>query len=83
MDRQQDNQKKNQNDGKKPKVNIWVALLPAIFMTYICSSFVFISDQFFGMDNRSLAYILGGVATVVLTAIMWVKIKNSKPSKND
>ena len=63
--------------------NIWVALLPAIFMTYICSSFVFISDQFFGMDNRSLAYILGGVATVVLTAIMWVKIKNSKPSKND
>ena len=63
--------------------NIWVALLPAIFMTYICSSFVFISDQFFGMDNRTLAYILGGVATVVLTAIMWVKIKNSKPSKND
>ena len=63
--------------------NIWVALLPAIFMTYICSSFVFISDQFFGMDNRTLAYLLGGVATVVLTAIMWVKIKNSKPSKND
>ena len=63
--------------------NIWVALLPAIFMTYICSSFVFISDQFFGMDNRTLAYILGGVATVVLTAIMWVKIKNSKPLKND
>ena len=63
--------------------NIWVALLPAIFMTYICSSFVFISDQFFGMDNRTLAYILGGVATIVLTAIMWVKINNSKPSKND
>lgn len=63
--------------------NIWMALLPAIFMTYICSSFVFISDQFFGMDNRTLAYILGGVATIVLTAIMWVKIKNSKPSKND
>lgn len=63
--------------------NIWVALLPAIFMTYICSSFVFISDQFFGMDNRTLAYILGGVATIVLTANMWVKIKNSKPSKND
>ncbi len=63
--------------------NIWVALLPAIFMTYICSSFVFISDQFFGMDNRTLAYILGGVATIVLTIAMWVKIKNSKPSKND
>ena len=63
--------------------NMWVALLPAIFMTYICSSFVFISDQFFGMENRTAAYILGGVATVALTIAMWVKIKNTKPSKND
>lgn len=63
--------------------NIWVALLPAIFMTYICSSFVFISDQFFGMENRTAAYILGGVATVALTIAMWVKIKNTKPLQND
>lgn len=63
--------------------NMWVALLPAIFMTYICSSFVFISDQFFGMDNRTAAYILGGVATVALTIAMWVKIKNTKPLQND
>lgn len=63
--------------------NMWVALLPAIFMTYICSSFVFISDQFFGMENRTAAYILGGVATVVLTIAMWVKIRNTKPSQND
>ena len=63
--------------------NMWVALLPAIFMTYICSSFVFISDQFFGMENRTAAYILGGVATVALTIAMRVKIKNTKPSKND
>ena len=63
--------------------NMWVALLPAIFMTYICSSFVFISDQFFGMENRTAAYILGGVATVALTIAMWVKIKNTKPSQND
>lgn len=63
--------------------NMWVALLPAIFMTYICSSFVFISDQFFGMENRTAAYILGGVATVALTIAMWVKIRNTKPSQND
>ena len=63
--------------------NMWVALLPAIFMTYICSSFVFISDQFFGMENRTAAYILGGVATVVLTIAMWVKIKNTKTLQND
>ena len=63
--------------------NMWVALLPAIFMTYICSSFVFISDQFFGMENRTAAYILGGVATVALTIAMWVKIKNTKPLQTD
>ena len=63
--------------------NMWVALLPAIFMTYICSSFVFISDQFFGMENRTAAYILGGVATVALTIAMWVKIRNTKPLQND
>lgn len=63
--------------------NMWVALLPAIFMTYICSSFVFISVQFFGMENRTAAYILGGVATVALTIAMWVKIKNTKPLQND
>lgn len=63
--------------------NMWVALLPAIFMTYICSSFVFISDQFFGMENRTAAYILGGVATVALTIAMWVKIKNTKTLQND
>lgn len=63
--------------------NMWVALLPAIFMTYICSSFVFISDQFFGMENRTAAYILGGVATAALTIAMWVKIKNTKPLQND
>lgn len=63
--------------------NMWVALLPAIFMTYICSSFVFISDQFFGMENRTAAYILGGVATVALTIAMWVKIKNTKSLQND
>ena len=63
--------------------NMWVALLPAIFMTYICSSFVFISNQFFGMENRTAAYILGGVATVALTIAMWVKIKNTKPLHND
>ncbi|MDO5488110.1 MAG: carbon starvation CstA family protein [Rikenellaceae bacterium] len=63
--------------------NMWVALLPAIFMTYICSSFVFISNQFFGMEKRTVAYILGGVATVALTIAMWVKIKNTKPLQND
>lgn len=55
--------------------NIWVALPPAVFMTYICSSFVFVSNQFFGMGTTAAAYILGGVVTIALTAVMWVKLR--------
>lgn len=60
---------------KKYKRNIWVALPPAAFMTYICTSFVFVSGQFIGMQNRPLAYALAGVVTLLITAGMWVKVQ--------
>ncbi len=50
--------------------NYWVALIPAVFMTYICSSFVFVSNQFVGMGPAPMAYVWGGVATLVITAYM-------------
>lgn len=48
----------------------WVALLPAIFMTYVCSSFVFVSSQFVGMGAQTMAYVYGGICTVVITCFM-------------
>jgi carbon starvation protein CstA len=64
---------------KKFKRNIWVALPAAVLMTYICTSFVFISGQFIGMANHTLAYILAGVVTLAISAAMWVKVlKQSK-----
>ena len=60
---------------KKYKRNIWVALPPAVFMTYICTSFVFVSGQFIGMQNRMLAYVLVGVVTLLITAGMWIKVQ--------
>lgn len=56
--------------------NIWVALPPAIFMTYICTAFVFISDQFVGMANRPLAYTLATVVTLIISAAMWQKVRS-------
>ena len=58
--------------------NYWIALFPALFMTYVCSSFVFISDQFIGMDNRTLAYILGGVATIVISGLLLISSHYAK-----
>ena len=60
---------------RKFKCNIWVALPPAVFMTYICTSFVFVSNQFIGMQNRPLAYALAGVTTLAITAAMWIKVQ--------
>ncbi len=59
--------------------NIWVALIPAIFMTYICSSFVFVSGQFVGMGSTPLAYILGAVVTVFISGFMvWRLVRDRK-----
>ncbi|MBP3547857.1 MAG: carbon starvation protein A [Alistipes sp.] len=53
----------------------FIALLPAIFMTYICSSFVFVSNQFVGMGACNLAYVYGGAATAIIAGLMMVLIK--------
>ena len=55
--------------------NIWVAVPAAIFMTFICSAFVFISDQFVGLGATTMAYLLGAVTTLAITAVMWRKVK--------
>ncbi len=61
------------------KVNYWLALLPAVIMTYVCSSFLFVSNQFFGMADRTTAYLLGGVLTLLITLMMiHILRKNAK-----
>ena len=47
----------------KPAV---IGLLPALVMTYVCSSYIFISPMMFGMENRLLAYLFGGLMTLVI-----------------
>jgi carbon starvation protein CstA len=65
--------------------NYWVAMIPAIFMTYICSSFVFVSNQFVGMGTTTMAYVWGGVATLVISAYMvyiLARTRRGEPLKN-
>lgn len=54
--------------------SIWIALVPALVMTYVCSSYIFVSPLMFGMSNRLLAYILGGVMTLLIAAFMLKKV---------
>lgn len=59
---------------RKPLI---IGLLPAMFMTYVCASYVFVSPLMFGLDNHALAYVLGGVASVVvlITVILHIRKK--------
>lgn len=47
--------------------NPWIALIPAIAMTFIIFTFVFISPQFIGLESHSLCYVLGGIVTLLIT----------------
>ena len=57
---------------RKPVV---IGLLPALVMTYVCSSYIFISPMMCGMDNRTIAYILGGVLTLVIAVAVHFKAR--------
>ena len=56
---------------RKPVI---IGLLPALFMTYVCSSYVFVSPMMAGMENRTIAYILAGVVTIAIFTIIILKI---------
>ena len=52
-----------------------LAMIPALIMTYICASFVFVSDQFIGMGGVDAAYIYGGAVTAIIAGLLITKIR--------
>ena len=50
------------------------AMIPAIIMTYICASFVFVSNQFIGMGGITAAYVYGGAVTAIVAGLIIIKI---------
>lgn len=52
-----------------------LALIPALIMTYICSSFVLVSNQFVGMGGVDAAYIYGGAVTAIIAGLLMIKIR--------
>ena len=57
---------------KKPVI---IGFVPALIMTYVCSSYVFVSPMMFGMENRILAYLFGGVLTVVIAVAACIRMR--------
>ncbi|ROT05183.1 carbon starvation protein A [Muribaculaceae bacterium Isolate-007 (NCI)] len=63
--------------------NYVVAMVPAFCMTYVITSFMFIGEQFFGMQNRVAAYALAGVATLLIAAVVIKRILPYLSKKRD
>ena len=55
----------------------FLALVPAIFMTYVCSSFVFVSNQFVGLGATAEAYIYGAALTAIISGLLMSKIRKN------
>ena len=56
----------------------WITLIPALFMTTVCSTFLFISKQAFHLEE-TLGYSLGAVC--LLVAIVWFVLWYRKETK--
>ena len=57
-----------------------LALIPAIFMTYVCSSFVFVSTQFIGLGTTTAAYVYGAAVTAIFSGLIMLKIRKDVKS---
>lgn len=64
---------------RKPRL---ISLLPALFMTYVCSSYIFVSPLMCGMQNRTLAYLLATLLTLVVWLFMAKKYRTNGAKKS-
>ncbi len=55
----------------------WITLIPAIFMTAVVSTYLFIAPEGFHL-NQTISYILGLSITLLITAIFMIKFKSMK-----
>ena len=55
-----------------------LSLIPAIVMTYVCSSYVFISPLMCAMENRTLAYAAGAAVTLAISFYFLYQFRNQR-----
>lgn len=58
-----------------------LAMVPAAAMTYICSSYAFLSPIMFAVEDREAAYLWGGALTLVITLFFTLKFRKRHASR--
>lgn len=64
----------------KKKKNYFVALIPALFMTCVCSTYLCIAHEGFSLAEQT-SYIIGGIATLIAVAWFLIWIRNYSESQ--
>ena len=60
--------------------NYWISFVPAVFMTMVCSSYIFIAPEGFQLAH-GLSYALGAALTIAATASFFaLKYRRQRPS---
>lgn len=59
----------------------WVTFVPAIFMTMVCSTYIFIAPECLGLD-KTISYTAGAVVTI-MTVMVFLKNMKSKKDSSD
>ena len=55
----------------------WITLIPAIFMTMVCTTYILIAPEGFELGN-TLSYVLGGIFTIVICSLFYNLILKNK-----
>ena len=58
--------------------NMWITLIPALFMTFVCTSYILVAPEGFQLDT-SISYVAAAVVT--LTCVGWFTITKSQNHK--
>ncbi|MDO6819571.1 carbon starvation protein A [Zobellia sp. 1_MG-2023] len=48
----------------------WITLIPAVFMTMVCSTYILIAPEGFQLENN-VAYMGGAVLTILISLLFW------------
>lgn len=59
-----------------------ITLLPAVFMTYVCTSYLFVSGQALGLQG-AMGYVIAAAITAVITAAFFVWLRQRAKNQNN
>jgi carbon starvation protein CstA len=59
------------------KKTYWVTLLPSLFMTMVCSTYILVAPEGFQLPNQ-VSYIGGAIMTIGVATLFWYYIKVNK-----